>query len=64
MLKKIIKETWMDFLSIFLVVGVGLFIVSVISWNLVMIPIFFGIVLGSKPYVKIMLIMDKKSLGG
>ncbi len=56
--KRIIKETWMDFVAIFLVVGVGLFIVSEINWNLFIIPVFFGILFGSKPYVKIRLIMD------
>lgn len=64
MFKKIIKETWFDFITIIIVVGVGIFIASIISWYFLFLPIFIGIVMGSKPYVKIRLIMDKKSLGG
>jgi len=62
-IKKIMKETWMDFLAIFLIVGVGLLIVSVISWDLVIIPIFLGILFGSTPYVKIRLIMLNQQKG-
>lgn len=62
MLKKIIKETWMDFLSIFLVVGIGVYIAYLISWYFLLPPFFIGIVMGSKPYVKIRLIMNNKSL--
>ncbi len=54
MMKKIIKETWMDFVGIIVVVGVGIFIASIISWYFLFLPLFMGIVLGSKPYVKIM----------
>lgn len=57
-IKKIIKETWMDFVEIFLVVGVGILIASIISWYFLFLPIFIGIVLGSKPYVKIRLIQE------
>ncbi len=57
-IKKIIKETWMDFVGIILVVGVGTLIASIISWYFLFLPIFMGIVLGSKPYVKIRLIQE------
>ncbi len=48
----------MDFVEIFLVVGVGILIASIISWYFLFLPIFIGIVLGSKPYVKIRLIQE------
>ena len=64
MIKKIIKETWFDFMTMFIVIGVGVLIASIISWYFLFLPIFIGIVMTSKPYVKIRLIMDNKSLGG
>ena len=64
MFKKIIKETWFDFLTMIVVVGIGVFIASLTSWYFLFLPIFIGIVMTSKPYVKIRLIMDNKSLGG
>ncbi len=57
MLKKIIKETWLDFAGILLVVGVGILIASIISWYFLFAPLFIGIVMGSVPYVKIMSII-------
>ncbi len=57
MIKKIIKETWMDFLGIFVIVGVGILIASIISWYFLFLPLFIGIVMGSVPYVKIMSII-------
>ncbi len=63
MLKKIIKETWMDFLGIFIIVGVGVLIASIISWYFLFVPLFMGIVMGSVPYIKIISIMDNKLLG-
>ena len=64
MFKKIIKETWMDFVGILVIVGIGTLIASIISWYFLFLPLFIGIVMGSVPYVKIMSIMDNKSLGG
>ena len=62
MFKKIIKETWLDFLTIFLVVIVGIWIAIELGIiELILIPIFIGLIFGSKPYVKIRMIMEDKN---
>ena len=58
MIKKIIKETWFDFMTMFIVVGIGVFIASLISWYFLFFTVFIGIVLMSKPYAKIRLIQQ------
>ena len=58
MLKKIIKETWFDFATMFVVVGIGVFIASLTSWYFLFLPGFIAIVMASKPYVKIRLIQE------
>ena len=58
MMKKIIKETWFDFVTMFVVVGIGVFIASLTSWYFLFVPGWAAIVMGSKPYVKIRLIQE------
>lgn len=58
MMKKIIKETWFDFVTMFVVVGVGVLIASLTSWYFLFLPGFIAIVMVSKPYVKIRLLQQ------
>jgi len=60
MIKRILKETGLDILSIFLIVGVGISLIIRISTELIIFPILLGLLLFGKPYVKIRLIMDEE----
>ncbi len=59
MIKRILKETWMDMSIIFSVVIIGCLIFWQIQTQLIIIPILLGFILFARPYVKIRLIIEE-----